>query len=129
MPGAVMGVIIDGELALVKVHGVREKTGDAAVTPETVFRIASMTKSFTAMAILKLRDEGKLSLEDPVSKYVPELANLAYPTADSQILNVRHLLTHSEGFPVDNPCSDRQLAQRDKTLREWTGSLIPLLIR
>jgi CubicO group peptidase (beta-lactamase class C family) len=73
MPGAVVGVIIDGELAFVKTAGVREKPGDAPVTPETVFRIASMTKSFTAMAILKLRDEGKLSLEDPVSKYVPEL--------------------------------------------------------
>ncbi len=125
MPGAVMGVIIDGELALVKVHGVREKAGDAPVTPDTVFRIASMTKSFTAMAILKLRDEGKLSLEDPVSKYVPELANLAYPTADSQMLNVRHLLTHSEGFPEDNPWGDRQLAQSDKTMREWMRTGIP----
>src|SRR5919107_5009899 len=50
-PGAVLGVIIDGELAFIKVAGVREKTNNAAVTPETVFRIASMTKSFTAMAI------------------------------------------------------------------------------
>ena len=68
-PGAVLGVIIDGELAFVKAAGVREKTNNAPATPETVFRIASMTKSFTAMAILKLRDEGKLSLEDPVSKF------------------------------------------------------------
>src|SRR5687768_15865893 len=90
-PGAVLGVIIDGELAFIKAAGVREKTNNAPVTPETVFRIASMTKSFTAMAILKLRDEGKLSLEDPVSKHVPELANLSYPTSDSQVLNIRHL--------------------------------------
>src|SRR6185436_19758452 len=118
-PGAVLGVIIDGELAFVKAAGVREKTNNAPVTPETVFRIASMTKSFTAMSILKLRDEGKLSLDDPVSKYIPELANLPYPTADSPVLNIRHLLTHSEGFPEDNPWGDRQLAQPDKTLREW----------
>ena len=110
-PGAVFGVIIDGELALIKASGVREKTNNAPVTPETVFRIASMTKSFTAMAILKLRDEGKLTLEDPVSNYVPELANLPYPTNDSQVLNIRHLLTHSEGFPEDNPWGDRQLHQ------------------
>ena len=90
MPGAVVGVIIDGELAFVKTAGVREKSGDAPVTPGTVFRIASMTKSFTAMSILKLRDEGKLSLEDPVSKYVPELKDLPYPTSDSQTLNIRH---------------------------------------
>jgi CubicO group peptidase (beta-lactamase class C family) len=125
MPGAVMGVIVDGELVLLKIHGIREKTGDAPVTPETVFRIASMTKSFTAMAILKLRDEGKLSLEDPVSKYIPELANLAYPTVDSQVLNIRHLLSHSEGFPEDNPWGDRQLAQTDKTMREWMRTGIP----
>ena len=124
-PGAVLGVIIDGELAFVKVAGVREKTSDAPVTPETVFRIASMTKSFTAMAILKLRDEGKLTLEDPVSKYVPELAHLPYPTSDSETLKIRHLLTHSEGFPEDNPWGDRQLAQSDKTMREWMRTGIP----
>jgi CubicO group peptidase (beta-lactamase class C family) len=124
-PGAVLGVIIDGELAFVKAAGVREKTNNAPVTPETVFRIASMTKSFTAMSILKLRDEGKLSLDDPVSKYIPELANLPYPTADSPVLNIRHLLTHSEGFPEDNPWGDRQLAQPDKTLREWLRTGIP----
>ncbi len=125
MPGAVVGVIIDGELAFVKVAGVREKTNNAPVTPETVFRIASMTKSFTAMAILKLRDEGKLSLEDPVAKYVPELKDLAYPTSDSQTLNIRHLLTHSEGFPEDNPWGDRQLAQSDQTMRTWMRNGIP----
>ena len=124
-PGAVFGVIIDGELAFVKAAGVREKTNNRPVTPETVFRIASMTKSFTAMAIMKLRDEGKLSLEDPVSRYVPEIATLSYPTSDSQVLNIRHLLTHSEGFPEDNPWGDRQLAQSDKTMRDWMRSGIP----
>ncbi|HEU4871905.1 MAG TPA: serine hydrolase domain-containing protein [Pyrinomonadaceae bacterium] len=124
-PGAVFGVIVDGELVWVKAAGVREKTNDAVVTPETVFRIASMTKSFTAMAVLKLRDDGKLSLDDPVAKYVPELANLPYPTSDSQALTVRHLLTHSEGFPEDNPWGDRQLAQSDATMREWLRAGIP----
>src|SRR5215203_2193385 len=125
MPGAVFGVIIDGELAFVKVAGVREKTDNAPVTQDTVFRIASMTKSFTAMSILKLRDEGKLSLEDPVSRYVPELADLPYPTTDSQVLTIRHLLTHSEGFPEDNPWGDRQLAQTDQTMRAWLRAGIP----
>ncbi|HEX6731670.1 MAG TPA: serine hydrolase domain-containing protein [Pyrinomonadaceae bacterium] len=124
-PGAVLGVVVDGELVWVKAAGVREKTNNAPVTPETVFRIASMTKSFTAMAILKLRDEGKLSLDDPVAKYVPELAKLAYPTSDSQVITIRHLLTHSEGFPEDNPWGDRQLAQSDETLRSWLRDGIP----
>ncbi|HKG47356.1 MAG TPA: serine hydrolase domain-containing protein [Pyrinomonadaceae bacterium] len=124
-PGAVLGVILDGELVWVKAAGVREQTGNAAVTNDTVFRIASMTKSFTAMAIMKLRDEGKLSLDDPAAKYVPELATLPYPTTDSQVLTIRHLLTHSEGFPEDNPWGDRQLAQSDETMRAWLRTGIP----
>ncbi len=124
-PGAVLGLIVDGELVWVKAAGVRQKSPDAPVTPDTVFRIASMTKSFTAMAILKLRDDGKLSLDDPASKYVPELANLPYPTTDSQTITIRDLLTHSEGFPEDNPWGDRQLAQTDATMRNWLRSGIP----
>src|SRR5713226_4147579 len=92
---------------------------------DTVWRIASMTKSFTAMSILKLRDEGKLSLDDPASKYVPELAKLTYPTADSPIITIRHLLTHSEGFPEDNPWGDRQLARSNATMSEWMQGGIP----
>lgn len=125
MPGAVMGVVIDGELAWVKGAGVRETGGRAPVTADTVFRIASMTKSFTAMAILKLRDEGKLSLDDPVARYVPALAELQYPTKDSPAITVRHLLTHSEGFPEDNPWGDRQLAQTNATIGAWMREGIP----
>ena len=131
MPGAVMGIIIDGELVWTQTAGVREvsnspgDTNKAPVTADTVFRIASMTKSFTAMAILKLRDEGKLSLDDPVSRYIPELANLPYPTSDSPTITIRHLLTHSEGFPEDNAWGDRQLAQTEETMRAWMKSGIP----
>ena len=59
--------------------GVRDVASKAPVDADTVFRIASMTKSFTAMSILKLRDEGKLSLDDPAEQYVPELKTLALP--------------------------------------------------
>lgn len=124
-PGAVFGIIVDGELVWLKAAGVREKSTNAPVTKDTVFRIASMTKSFTAMSILKLRDDGKLSLDDPVSKYIPELAKLQYPTSDSPVLTIRHLLTHSEGFPEDNPWGDRQLAQTDETMRAWLRAGIP----
>ena len=68
IPGAAWGIIIDGELAHTGVLGYRDVPAKAPVTPDTVFRIASMTKSFTAMAILKLRDEGKLALDDPAEK-------------------------------------------------------------
>lgn len=125
MPGAVFGIIIDGELVWVKTAGVRETKANAPVTPDTMFRIASMTKSFTALSILKLRDEGKLSLDDPVARYVPSLANLPYPTKDSPELTIRLLLTHSEGFPEDNPWGDRQLAQTDETMKAWMQAGIP----
>jgi len=125
MPGAVLGVVIDGELAGEWVTGVRDVASDDPVTTGTVFRIASMTKSFTVLAILKLRDEGRLSLDDPVSRWIPELAGLAYPTGDSPVLTIRHLLTHSEGFPEDNPWGDRQLARSDSIVSEWLSEGIP----
>ena len=68
IPGMVWGVVIDGRIAHVGSFGVRDRASKAPVTPDTAFRIASMTKSFTALAILKLRDDGRLSLEDPVAK-------------------------------------------------------------
>jgi len=76
IPGAAFGIVIDGDLAYCKGFGVRDRTSQAPVTPDTVFRIASMTKSFTALSILKLRDAGKLSLEDPVARWIPAFARL-----------------------------------------------------
>lgn len=110
MPGAAWGIIIDGRVAHIGTYGVRDVASRAPVERNSVFRIASMTKSFTAMAIMKLRDEGKLSLDDPAERYVPELAGLAYPTSDSPRITIRHLLSHAAGFPEDNPWGDQQLA-------------------
>lgn len=124
-PGGVLGVVIDGELAHVTAVGVQDLDSRRPVTPDTVFRIASMTKSFTAMAILKLRDAGKLSLEDAVERHVPELRGLSYPTSDSPRLTIRHLLSHSEGFPEDNPWGDRQLGRSDAWLDSQLRAGIP----
>jgi CubicO group peptidase (beta-lactamase class C family) len=125
IPGLAFGIVIDGDLAYGKGLGVRDTVTGAPVDLDTAFRIASMTKSFTALSILKLRDEGKLSLEDPVAKHVPELAGLAYPTRDSAPLTLRQLLTHSEGFPEDNPWGDRQLAIGDDVFARWLAAGIP----
>ena len=73
-PGLAWGVIIDGELAASGAVGIRDVKAEAAAAESTVFRIASMSKSFTALAILKLRDAGKLSLDDAVTKHIPEFA-------------------------------------------------------
>jgi CubicO group peptidase (beta-lactamase class C family) len=125
VPGAAWGVIVDGALAHTSAAGFRDLAAKAPVDGDTVFRIASMTKSFTAMSILKLRDEGKLSLDDPAERYVPELKGLVYPTTDSPRITIRHLLSHSEGFPEDNPWGDRQLADSDDRLSQMLRGGIP----
>jgi CubicO group peptidase (beta-lactamase class C family) len=125
VPGAAWGIVIDGELAHSGAAGYRDVAAKAPVDADTVFRIASMTKSFTALSILKLRDEGKLSLDDPAERYVPELKNLTYPTSDSPRITVRHLLSHSEGFPEDNPWGDRQLAASDDRFSRMLSGGIP----
>lgn len=114
LPGLAVGVVLDGELVYGHGFGARDTASKAGVDVDTVFRIASLTKSFTAMAILKLRDEGRLSLEDPADEYVPELASVAYPTRDSARITIRQLLTHSAGFPEDNPWGDRPLDTNEK---------------
>ncbi len=125
LPGSAWGVVIDGELVFTRSFGVRERTSNDAVTADTAFRIASMTKSFTASAILKLRDEGKLSLEDRVEKWIPEFKNYKYPTADTQPLRIRHLMTHGAGFPEDNPWGDRQMGEPLESLSQWVKKGIP----
>jgi CubicO group peptidase (beta-lactamase class C family) len=125
VPGAAWGIVIDGELAHVGTTGVRDVKTNAPVDGDTVFRIASMTKSFTAMCILKLRDEGRLSLDDPAERYVPELKGLRYPTSDSPRITIRHLLTHSAGFPEDNPWGDQQLSESEEALSQMMRGGIP----
>lgn len=125
VPGVALGVIIDGELVHVTTRGVQDLGTKAPVTADTVFRIASMTKSVTAIAILQLRDAGKLSIEDPVAKYIPELAALPPATTDAPTLTIRHLLSHSEGLPEDNPWGDRQLARSDEWMAEAMKGGLP----
>src|SRR5438270_11156470 len=125
VPGAAWGIVIDGRLVHAGAAGYRDLETKSAPNADTVFRIASMTKSFTAMSILELRDEGKLSLDDPAEKYVPELASLKYPTTDSPKITVRHLLSHSEGFPEDNPWGDQQLADTPEQMAAMMRRGIP----
>lgn len=125
VPGGVWGIVVDGELVHVGTSGIRDLSTRAPVDRDTVFRIASMTKSFTAMAILKLRDEGKLSLEDPAERHVPELKALKYPTADSPKITVRDLMSHAAGFPEDNPWGDQQLSATEEAFTRMLERGIP----
>jgi CubicO group peptidase (beta-lactamase class C family) len=106
-PGLAYGIVLNGEL--VHAAGLGERhLGGPPPDADTVFRIASMTKSFTASAILALRDDGVLKLDDLAEKYVPELRGWPPVTPDAARVSIRHLLTMTAGFPTDDPWGDRQ---------------------
>jgi CubicO group peptidase (beta-lactamase class C family) len=106
-PGLAYGIVIGGEL--VHAAGLGERhLGGPPPDADTVFRIASMTKSFTASAILALRDDGALRLDDLAEDYVPELRGWPPVSSDSARISLRHLLTMTAGFPTDDPWGDRQ---------------------
>jgi len=108
IPGLVFGVVMDGRLVHVKGLGIQDTDAKRPVTADTLFRIASMTKAFTALSILKLRDDGKLALDATAESYVPEMRGWRYPTEDSPRIRVRELITHSGGLVTDDPWGDRQ---------------------
>lgn len=116
IPGIAYGIVVDNELVVSSATGLINLKKDLPATSKSSFRIASMTKSFTAMAILKLRDEGKLSLNDPVTHYINEMSGLEYLTSDSPTIDIENLLTMTAGFPEDNPWGDRQLDKPDQML-------------
>lgn len=118
IPGIAYGVVVDNELVMASATGMMNLENELVVTTKSCFRIASMTKSFVAMAILKLRDEGKLSIDDPVGNYIPEILDLEYLTEDAQVVDIENLLTMTAGFPEDNPWADRQLDESDEMLNE-----------
>lgn len=122
LPGVIYGVILDGQLIHARALGLANVEKKYPVAKDTRFRIASMTKSFVALAVLKLRDEGKLSLDDAVEKHLPEFTAVRPPTADSPAITVRNLLTMSTGLPEDNPWGDRQMAITKEALEKFVGA-------
>jgi CubicO group peptidase (beta-lactamase class C family) len=93
VPGASVMVIRGGKILLAKSYGLADVEAKTPCAPDTDFRLASVTKQFTAMAVMILADEGKLSLDDPITKFFPE-----FPGYGKDI-TVRHLLNHTSGLP------------------------------
>ncbi len=95
--GAVVLVARDGKLVYHRAAGLADREAKAPMREDTIFRLASISKPFTATAALALVDRGELSLEDPLAKHLPELA---FKTADGQAasITVRQLLTHTSGL-------------------------------
>jgi serine-type D-Ala-D-Ala carboxypeptidase/endopeptidase len=113
-PSSVWGVFDRTGLVASGGHGDR---GDGAVPDaDTVYRIASCTKSVTAATLLALVADGLVSLDAPVTDFVPAFAAVALPTPDSPVPTLRMLLTMAAGFPTDDPWADRQESISDAEL-------------
>ncbi len=91
-PGAALGIFKDGRIIYARGYGLANLEYSIPITPQTVFRIGSTSKQFTAMCIAILVDQGKLSLDDNVRKYIPEMQELDTP------YTIRHLVHHQSGF-------------------------------
>jgi CubicO group peptidase (beta-lactamase class C family) len=91
-PGCAVGVARGGAVLLTKGYGLADLESGRAISPETIFETGSVAKQFTATAVVLLATDGKLNLDDPVRKYVPELPDYGSP------LTIRHLLTHTSGL-------------------------------
>ena len=97
-PGVSIGIVHDQDLIWAKGYGYADLENKIPAAPSTAYRIASITKLFTATAILQLRDEGKLQPDDPVEKHL-DWFRLDDPFDDSPVITIRHLLTHTSGLP------------------------------
>jgi CubicO group peptidase (beta-lactamase class C family) len=111
-PGCAVGVAVGGQTVLLKAYGMADLERDVPNTPDTIFESGSVAKQFTALAVQLLAGDGKLSLDDPVRKYVPELPDYGKP------LTIRHMLTHTSG--LRDWGSVAGIAGWPRTTREYT---------
>ncbi|MGA7516890.1 MAG: serine hydrolase domain-containing protein, partial [Pseudolabrys sp.] len=111
VPGAVMLIARRGQIASLEALGYRDREDGAVMRPDTIFRIASMTKPVTSVAAMMLAEEGKLLIADPVSRYIPAFANLKVATNSDDAtaktlavepprreMTVQDLLRHTSGL-------------------------------
>ncbi|WP_052188193.1 serine hydrolase [Cellulophaga sp. Hel_I_12] len=144
LPGTFVRIIKDGKVIYNDTYGMIDVANNKPTQENSLYRIFSMTKPITAVAIMTLYDQGKLELDDKVSKYIPEFAQtVVYKKVDGNHstqpqkneMTIRHLLTHTSGIPygweqsyTDSVYAARQLMSQDWSLAEMTKDLatIPL---
>jgi len=116
--GAITVVVTKDKTIHWETTGLADVATKRPMTSDTLFRIASMTKPVTGVAILMLQDDGKLNVADPVAKYLPEFANLKTPSGKSANLTIAQILTHTSGLGE----ADTNGVRQAKTLAD----LVPL---
>lgn len=113
LPGGTVLIARHGKVIYFKAWGQKDINSEDPYNTEDIFRIASMTKAFTSVAILQLVEEGKIMLDEPIGKYIPSLKNVnvldQFNPADSSFttvpaksaITIRHLLSHTSGITYD----------------------------
>jgi CubicO group peptidase (beta-lactamase class C family) len=96
--GSSFYVVRDGAVVAADHLGEQDAEAHVPVDARTIYHWASITKTMTGIAIMQLRDRGQLSLDDPIIRYVPELAKVHNPFGDTGAITIRHLMSHSAGF-------------------------------
>lgn len=136
-----------GKVAHFEAYGHRDVEQGAPMTQDTIFRIYSMTKPITGVALMMLYEEGRFRLSDPVAKYIPEFANLKVAAGDGpsgpivenpkQPMTIRHLMSHTAGFSygffsesaVDRLYMERKVLALDGTLQDMITRLAGIPLR
>jgi D-alanyl-D-alanine carboxypeptidase len=102
-PGLAVGVVHDQELVWCRGFGLADIASNRGVDKDTLFLVASISKTFTATAIMQLRDQGKLRLDDPLVKFIPEFRGAANPFGAIEDVTILRLLTHRSGLIGETP--------------------------
>lgn len=110
LPGASVGIVRDGRLAWTLGVGHADVAARRLPDQRTLYRVASITKTFTATAVLQLRDEGRLRLDDPAVRFIPELAAVRNPFGPIEDITIRRLLMHTSGLQGEEPSDDPDVA-------------------
>jgi CubicO group peptidase (beta-lactamase class C family) len=137
IPAAVAMAATSGKITYTGAFGKRDSKSGVAVTPESIFVIASMTKPITSVAAMQLVEQGKLKLEEPASTYIPELGSLqvlqGFDAKGKPILKpatkpvtLRTLLTHTSGFAYDIWDADMQRYEKESGTNSPLGTVAPL---
>jgi D-alanyl-D-alanine carboxypeptidase len=106
LPGAAVGVVHGDELVWSAGVGFADVASRRAPDPSTLYRIASITKTLTGAAIMQLRDEGRLHLDDPIVAHLPELRNARSPFGPIETITIRRMLSHESGLMSEPPGTD-----------------------
>lgn len=115
--GFAFALVVDGEIALLHSRGVADLESQRVATPDTIYRVASVTKTFTASAIMALRDEGKIGLADSLATHLPDL-DVVYPHRDASPIRIEQVLTHSAGLMRSGPYAELARPSTDADLAE-----------